>query len=233
MPNMEIENAFDVADFFDVGERHLGPYAWEGKCQSLKALKAAEDLQSLLEAPSPAKRIPYSGNVRVIHHTLPRYPYGIGHWAHEMGHWSQPAWEVLGAGTSEGGLRRRSISTARIEQAIKASRQILSLSDNWDDEGSPGYAEHTWERATQFVRRVATAFIAEYKRLIEPPKITPGPDGSIDVRWKSAKRTLLVNFPANEDVPADFFGSDKGKDTIKGTLDLSSQNLWLLMWLTR
>lgn len=123
--------------------------------------------------------------------------------------------------------------TRPIEEAIEASRFILSLEENWDEEGSPGYAEATWQRATQFVRDIAKQYINDSKERIEPPKITPGPEGSIDIRWRAEKRTLLINFSAGENEPADFFGSDRGEDTIKGTLDISSQNLWLLLWLTR
>lgn len=122
---------------------------------------------------------------------------------------------------------------APIEGAIEASRFILQLEDNWDEDGSPGYAEDTWQRTTQFVLSVARGYFSVSDTRIEAPKITPGPDGSIDVRWKAEKRSLLINFPASIEEPVDFFGSDKGQDTIKGTVDLSSQNLWLLMWLMR
>ena len=131
------------------------------------------------------------------------------------------------------GAEDTSVSNPRIEAAIEASRSILELRDDWDEEGSPGYSNETWDRATQFVRRVAWSFKNACGRWIDAPKITPGPDGSIDVRWKTQKRSLLINFPADGERPADFFGSDRGTDTIKGTLDLSSPNQWLLMWLTR
>jgi hypothetical protein len=124
---------------------------------------------------------------------------------------------------------------AQVEEAIESSRFILRLEENWDEEGSLGYDKDTWERATHFVRDITTQYLTNYKVQIDPPKITPGPDGSIDVRWKTQKRTLLINFPADGEKPADFFGSDRGTDTIKGTLDLSSPspNQWLLMWLMR
>ncbi len=128
---------------------------------------------------------------------------------------------------------RGDVSSPDIERTIQSSRSILELKDDWDEEGSPGYAEETWKRATNFVRDVATSYWKETGQWIDPPKITPGPDSSIDVRWKAEKRTLLINFPAKTEEPADFFGSDKGADSIKGTLDLFSRNHWILMWLTR
>lgn len=127
----------------------------------------------------------------------------------------------------------RQVISPSISAAIEASRSILDLPDNWDDEGSPSYAESTWERATIFIKETTTSYRRTVGSWIGPPKITPGPDGSIDIRWKSAKRTLLINIPANNDDIADFYGDDKAADTIKGTLDTSSSNQWILMWLTR
>jgi len=121
----------------------------------------------------------------------------------------------------------------QIEKAIENSKFILDLPEKWDDEGSLNYLEETWRTATQFVRKTAFQFKKETGRWIDAPKITPSHDGSIDVRWKSLERSLLINFPADSISPANFFGSDKNIDTIKGTLNLSSQNHWLLKWLTR
>lgn len=136
-----------------------------------------------------------------------------------------------------GGFLAKAIDTSvhspDIEKAINSSRYILELGENWDEDGSPSYSEETWNRAASFIKKTAWSFKSERGNWIQPPKITPGPDGSIDVRWKTEKRTLLINFPADEAQFPDFFGSDKGKDTIKGTLDLSSPNQWLLMWLMR
>lgn len=120
-----------------------------------------------------------------------------------------------------------------IEQSIEASRKILDIEENWDGEGSPAYDESTWKHAAEFVRRTAIPFVTRYQKKIQPPRITPGPDGSVDVRWIAAKRTMLLNFQAGENVLADFFGHDQGQDIIKGTLDLTSENQWLLLWLTR
>jgi hypothetical protein len=123
--------------------------------------------------------------------------------------------------------------SVRIAEAVETSRRILDLPDNWDEEGSPAYAEETWKRATQFIVRSAIGYRRTNGVWVGPPKITPGPDGSIDVRWKTSKRSALINFPAFERDPIQFFGSDGDTETIRGTLDLSSPNQWILMWLMR
>ncbi|HEX8354692.1 MAG TPA: hypothetical protein VF611_17425 [Pyrinomonadaceae bacterium] len=231
MANVETKGMFREIDFFDVDERELIKHSereliqqtWGDKYQTLRALQEAETLRNLLGISNPAKKIPCPSKARTRYEALRQ---------DVAANWVPPVWSIS-EGAGEGLAKRRATLIARVERTIESSRHILALSDNWDDEGSPGYGEATWERATQFVRHVATGFINEYRRHIAPPKITPGPDGGIDVRWKSERRTLLINFPSTEGEPADYFGSDKGRDTIKGTLDLSSQNLWLLMWLTR
>src|SRR5439155_578721 len=85
-----------------------------------------------------------------------------------------------------------------------------------------------------------TAHILEQyanNKLIRPRAEYIGPRNvpyvRIDVRWKSSTRSVLINFPADQSQPTQFFGSNSERDSIKGTLDLSSPNQWILMWLMR
>lgn len=120
-----------------------------------------------------------------------------------------------------------------LAEAIHASRSILDLEDDWDEEGSPGYKEATWNRAAEFVKDVALAFHQRSGVWVDPPRILPGPEGSIDIHWKTSKRELLINIPEHDEEPADYYGCGDPKDTIKGKLDTSLPNEWILMWLTR
>jgi len=119
----------------------------------------------------------------------------------------------------------------RIAEVIEASRRILALEDDWDEEGSPGYEETTWRRATNFIKEAAISYQENYGDLTVAPRILPGPDGSIDVHWKTPTREVLINIPANEETPAGYYGSSSSNVTIKGKLDPSVRNLWLLLWL--
>jgi hypothetical protein len=120
----------------------------------------------------------------------------------------------------------------KTEKAIAASMYILELGEDWDEEGSPGYEKSTWERATSFVTSLVSSASAGTTQPLDI-QITPGPEGSIDVRWVAPPRSLLINFPAKTEEPITFYGSDKGSYPIEGALPLSSQNQWLLNWLTR
>jgi len=120
-----------------------------------------------------------------------------------------------------------------ILEAIRDSRSILEMKDNWDEEGSPGYTEATWNRAVQFIRENVRRLWQFKGAWVAPPRILPGPDGSIDIHWKLSKCELLINIPLDPEEPANYYGDAGAKDLIKGRLDTSSRNEWILMWLMR
>lgn len=121
--------------------------------------------------------------------------------------------------------------------AIGNSRKILQLGNNWDGEGSAGYSEVTWNRATNFLLSSAARYWRDHRRWVASPRITPGPDGSIDIHWKTPKRELLINIPANPEEPAAYYGDDKEDGTenaVRGKkLDTSTYNEWIIAWLMK
>jgi hypothetical protein len=115
---------------------------------------------------------------------------------------------------------------------INASRSMLELEDDWDGEGSPGYEEATWRRAVDFLVRNASRLNNEYGLALQSPRIRKGPRGSIDLHWHVTDRELLVNIPAKQGLPADYYGDDgAGGQQIKGTLDPEIQGYHLMLWL--
>jgi hypothetical protein len=120
---------------------------------------------------------------------------------------------------------------------IEASRNILELTEDWDDEKSPGYSESTWNRAVKFLSKNALYLWRRHKIYLEAPRILPGPDGSIDLHWRMPKRELLVNIPANAEEPASYYGDDREEGTenaIRGkSLDTSAHNEWIFLWLMK
>ncbi len=109
--------------------------------------------------------------------------------------------------------------------------KILNLQENWDGEGGKCYNKETLYRAAEFVKKLSFALWRKTQKLITPPKILPGPDGSIDVHWKSPKFDLLVNIPENPDESASFASDDYEKNTVKGTFDQKKINPALFYWL--
>src|SRR5437868_4056239 len=119
-----------------------------------------------------------------------------------------------------------------IVDAIRESRDMLEWEDNWDDEGSPGYNESTWDRANNFVTLNAVRLWREKGVSIMAPTLFPGPDGSIDIRWRTNNRELYVNIPADATESATYYGYSESGEITKGNLNLSAQNYWLLAWMS-
>ncbi len=120
-----------------------------------------------------------------------------------------------------------------LAQALDQSAELLELEDDWDEQGSPGYQESTLERAKHFVWTNTLRLWETLDLSIDVPRILPGPDGSIDVHWKHGQRQLFLNVPADDDKPATYYGDDRSLNVVKGSLDTSAQQEWLLLWLTK
>lgn len=183
----------------------------------------------------------YHFSNRCDHATAPQRGRPLG----DSWHWKREPpqirdWPTAPSLTQPGdpalGPQRRRRALAALEAKIAASRRILALGDDWDDQGSPGYREDTWRRAVGAVKS-SVAWLLKYHGLdVEPPKISPGPEGSIDIHWKTVYFELLINVPNDADQPADFYGDNYGRVSIKGTFDPSSSPSdlgQLLLWLTR
>lgn len=113
-----------------------------------------------------------------------------------------------------------------LRDAIEESRSILTLEENWDGEGSPGYSEETWKRAVDFLWDNALFLWREYGVKCGAPAIYGGPRGTIDLYWKTETRSLLINVPGKSGKEGDggderitFYGCDKQRNIeVKGYL---------------
>ena len=119
-----------------------------------------------------------------------------------------------------------------INEAIADSRKLLDLEADWDDNGASPYSEETWARATKFLASHADWALQRDGVLIPAPAVLPGPDGSIDLHWKTQDYELLVNIPASVEEPGNFYGDDYTSLCIKGTFDPAVPNRGLITWLT-
>ncbi len=83
-----------------------------------------------------------------------------------------------------------------LHSAIDVAGRILAWADDWDGEGSPGYQAATLERGRAFLIAGAAHLWEAQHRTLPAPRVTPGPDGSIDLHWRVEGRELLLNVPA-------------------------------------
>src|SRR5262245_23553917 len=91
---------------------------------------------------------------------------------------------------------RLSADLSRVAERLERSRSMLALGDDWDGEGSPGYAEATWHRAAELVVDAATAHHRRMNIDTLLPIISKGDEGSIDIQWRTPHRNVLINVPA-------------------------------------
>lgn len=124
-----------------------------------------------------------------------------------------------------------------LSDAIQASRRILELPDDWDGEGTPRYSERALQRASSYLLRSAVRYWRKYQKHLFVPRILPGPDGNIDLHWKTPERELLISIPADPAELAAYYGDDRKDGTdnaIRGrSLDTSEYNDWIFAWLMR
>lgn len=119
-----------------------------------------------------------------------------------------------------------------LDKVIESGKsRLLQLEDDYDGEGSQAPSEDTVKRATDFIKKIAFAVHSVSGRVVEIPKILPGPGGSVDVCWKTDTFQLLVNFPENREEPASYYGDDYGKNTTEGLFDVSRLDQVFLFWL--
>jgi hypothetical protein len=147
---------------------------------------------------------------------------------------SLQAGEAVRRFAETGGQARPELDAlAAIEQTIQKSRSILDLEDDWDDQGSVRCSPPAWEKATRFLRKQALAGLEKNGVAIPVPRIGPGPDGSIDLHWKTQSFELLVNVQGDDGERASFYGDDYGKLTIEGSIETKTANDGLLAWLMK
>jgi hypothetical protein len=142
------------------------------------------------------------------------------------------------AGTQKGRAVEGGIAVpeelAHFVPAIESSRAMLNLEDDWDGEGSLGYAEETWRRAVGIAIESAISFLLTHDEAVPTPAFSKGPDGSVDVVWRSGSRKVMINVPAEEDEPITYHGFDReiSQREIKAILDPVDHNKWIVVWLT-
>lgn len=116
--------------------------------------------------------------------------------------------------------------------AIEQSRSLLDLEDDWDGEGTRGYAEETWRRAMDFLVRYATVLWEQRGVATEDVEILPDTDGALAIDWRARGRELLIRVPEDPTQDASYYGDDgSGRYKIKGTIDTSTLGQWLVWWL--
>lgn len=120
---------------------------------------------------------------------------------------------------SGGKAREREVAyESPIMRSLREAGWILDLDDDWDGEGSPGYAPATWDQVERFLKRLERESRRYLGREMPAPAIDPADQGSIDLFWEMEDRRLLVNVPHGTDEPISFFAQDQTGFTMSGEI---------------
>lgn len=109
--------------------------------------------------------------------------------------------------------------TPAIEAEIRRSSEVLRWQPDWDDDGAQQISLQSWLKAVDFLRGYDGP----------TPRITPNPEGVVDMFWQTDNRELLITFWADE-TPS-YYGDDRhGQDQHKGTITSDDDRRNLLAW---
>jgi hypothetical protein len=123
------------------------------------------------------------------------------------------------------------IIESAVADATEQSRSLINLPEDWDGEGAVRITEETRERALEIFARALNAVAISSLSLLLSPRITPLANGSIDVRWKSPKFTLLVNISPQSPSEAKFYAVNSNQQDIRGPIKFDAPDFRFLNWL--
>lgn len=124
------------------------------------------------------------------------------------------------------------IQLYEIKKSIDDAKYMLDLEEDWDDEGGMPVDKNTFIRAIKFLINYSVWLLRNQSIFLVPPQIHPGPDGSIDILWRTKNYRMLINVLPNPERQFEYYGDDK-KDgnSIKGKVPSNGVQEFLALWL--
>ncbi|MFN3489450.1 MAG: hypothetical protein ACK4YV_09965 [Emticicia sp.] len=117
-------------------------------------------------------------------------------------------------------------------KVISESKTLLSLGDNWDEEGALAIPEDIWKRAIKFLKNYSEYILQDKFISIQAPQINPCRDGSIDLSWRTPKARMLINFKNDKSDLAHYYGDYYNNiNSIKGYVKTDEIQEFLATWM--
>lgn len=90
---------------------------------------------------------------------------------------------------------------------VQSSKAILTLEENWDDNGALRIDKQTWITACKAIIEYSKDILSNHMIAIPLPDMNPCPDGSIDLVWRKPNLRLLINIkPPSSKIAASGYG---------------------------
>lgn len=128
--------------------------------------------------------------------------------------------------------RRAATDIELIMDDLEAQRQKFVVHKQDEQDGPPPLDPNTWDRAYSFVRSSLEHLDSGRRSQLTAPDLFPTSMAGIDIEWEADGRELGINVPGDSLTPATYYGKDEAGHVLRGTLDTSAPNVWLLQWLT-
>ena len=95
-------------------------------------------------------------------------------------------------------------------QEKKDIEYLLSLEDNYDDEGAIAPAKETINRALKYAPRLRKIVLKKTKIELGIPHYYHSDEGSVDLLWETEEYQLLSNVPADRKKEPTYYGRFPG-----------------------
>jgi len=110
---------------------------------------------------------------------------------------------------------------SELRMKIEESKYILELGNNWDDDGAIEIKKSTWIRAIKFLVKYSMK-ILDVGKIMAVPIISPNPNGSIDLGWKSDSYIMLINIPEDSNILPSYYGNNRKQNVVKGLEEIDA-----------
>jgi hypothetical protein len=98
-----------------------------------------------------------------------------------------------------------------LQSGLDDYRWILDEEENWDGEGVARVEAPTFDRAVRFIVDHSAALYEAIGFRLDAPRLSAGPNGSIDAHWEFPDREMAVNFSPVASAPVTYyFRNDAG-----------------------
>jgi hypothetical protein len=124
--------------------------------------------------------------------------------------------------------------TINILSAIEEAKVLLSLRDDWDENGGLSTDTKTFEHATNFLMRYNDA-LSNLDHTLEKPFIDITVNGGISLKWENKEAQFYILFNKGAKDYAYYYGESSNEqkpDKIKSGINLYSNEIdeFLLVW---
>lgn len=125
------------------------------------------------------------------------------------------------------------IELSHIAEEIEDSKKILTLLNDWDEEGAIAPPISILMQSIHLLVSYSKWIFDNLDIIIASPTISAVPDGSIDMEWRTNKARLLINIKNNGNHEAYYYGDFyKNLNSIKGQICTRDFQTYFAHWMS-